>query len=219
MSAKYPRTSHLPYSPGGTDDDRRIKTVSHFLGRPIVITEKMDGSNLCMTSKDIFARSHSGPPTHPSFDRAKARWSEIRHLIDDHLNLFNEWCYARHSIPYTALPDFMLLFGVREHRDTWWSWDEVEFMAQVLGVPTVPVLWKGSVATAAELEKIVTHIAGQISACGGDREGVVVRVADRIIQKDWERSIAKWVRADHVQTDDHWTHGVVVPNILKSCQS
>lgn len=28
--------------------------------------------------------------------------------------------------------------------------------------------------------------------------------------------VGKWVRANHVQTDDHWMHQAVVPNKLKT---
>src|SRR5690606_36086297 len=42
---KYPRTYHLPQSPGMNDDDRMLKSLEIFHNREIVITEKMDGEN------------------------------------------------------------------------------------------------------------------------------------------------------------------------------
>ncbi len=57
---KYPRMPHLPWSPGATRDDQRLEDVEHFLGREIVVTEKIDGANLCLTRGDVFARTHSG---------------------------------------------------------------------------------------------------------------------------------------------------------------
>jgi hypothetical protein len=83
MINKFPRIPHLSWSPGGTRDDRRLSDFSliNFIGNRIVITEKMDGSNLCITRDEIFARSHSGAPTHPSFDLAKKMHGEIRHKI------------------------------------------------------------------------------------------------------------------------------------------
>ena len=56
MSAKYPRSFHLPWSPGGTSDDKRIADVSTLLARELVITEKCDGSNLTYTRRGVFAR-------------------------------------------------------------------------------------------------------------------------------------------------------------------
>ena len=43
---KYPRTMHLPWSPGLQNDDRVIKSLDRLIGRTVVVTEKMD---------DIFA--------------------------------------------------------------------------------------------------------------------------------------------------------------------
>lgn len=42
---KYPRTRHLPSSPGATSDDKFISDFSGFKGKKVVITEKMDGEN------------------------------------------------------------------------------------------------------------------------------------------------------------------------------
>lgn len=66
MSAKYPRTPHLPWSPGGTRDDKRLTVLDQLYGRTLVFTEKLDGSNLCLTADAVYARSHSGAPRHPS---------------------------------------------------------------------------------------------------------------------------------------------------------
>ena len=45
MKIKYPRTFHLPWSPGATSDDKMLKSIEHFIGKEVVITEKMDGEN------------------------------------------------------------------------------------------------------------------------------------------------------------------------------
>src|SRR5687767_3656611 len=114
MSAKYPRSFHLPWSPGGTSDDKRLADVTALLGVELVISEKCDGSNLTYTRKHVFSRSHSGPPAHPSFDFAKATHGRLAHLISENLSVFCEYCYAVHSIEYDALPDYSLVFGVRD---------------------------------------------------------------------------------------------------------
>lgn len=67
----------------------------------------------------------------------------------------------------------------------------------------------------AELRKITTELAKQPSACGGVREGVVVRVAGDFKDEDFATSVMKWVRKDHVQTDEHWKHKEIVRNKLK----
>lgn len=42
---KYPRTYHLPWSLGKTDDDKTLKTTEIFKNKKVVVTLKMDGEN------------------------------------------------------------------------------------------------------------------------------------------------------------------------------
>jgi|SRR5580700_9760883 hypothetical protein len=219
MSAKYPRSFHLPWSPGGTSDDKRMADVSALLGAPIVVTEKCDGSNLTYTSKSVFSRSHAGPPSHASFDLAKATHGRIRHLISDGISVFCEFCYAVHSIEYATLPEFSLVFGVRDDvRSVWWDWEMVAAQAADLGLPTVPVLHRGLVSSERELEELTTALAAGPSTFGGEREGVVVRLAGEFPDAAFSRSLAKWVRKGHVQTDEHWLHQAIRPQRLASAE-
>lgn len=212
-SAKFPRIPHVPDSPGGTSDDRRLHSWEPFLGRPVVITEKMDGSNLCLTRDAVFARTHSGPPRHPSFDLAKAWWAEVAHELEPDVSLFGEWLYAKHSIHYTALPGFFLVFGVREDATGLWrSWYQTCALAGRVGTPTVPELWRGTIPRVEPLLDLVKRLAASPSACGGVREGVVLRTLGPF--QDVNGSVGKWVRQDHVQTDDEWTSGPIVRNLL-----
>jgi hypothetical protein len=215
VSAKYPRTFHLPWSPGGTSDDKRMADVSGLVGAEIVVTEKCDGSNLTYTRKSVFSRSHAGPPAHPSFDRAKALHAHIAHHLSEDISLFCEYCYAVHSIAYDALPHHSLVFGVRDDaRLVWWDWDMVEAQAAELGLPTVPVLFRGKVGSEGELFGLTERLARAPSAFGGSREGVVVRLAGEFPDARFGQRVAKWVRKDHVQTDEHWMHQAIVPQRL-----
>jgi hypothetical protein len=215
MSAKYPRSFHLPWSPGGTSDDKRLADVSTLVGPEIVVTEKCDGSNLTYTRKHVFSRSHSGPPSHASFDLAKATHARIGHLLSEGLSLFCEYCYAVHSIEYAGLADYSLVFGARDdERALWWDWDMTAALAEDVGLPTVPVLFRGAVASVEELSALTTALAAEPSALGGSREGVVVRLAGEFPDEAFQRSLAKWVRRDHVQTDDHWMHQAIRPQRL-----
>ena len=205
MSAKYPRSFHLPWSPGGTRDDKRMASTDGLCGVPIVITEKLDGSNMALTRQAVFARSHAGPPSHPSFAWAKALHARICAQIDVGFTLFGEYCYAVHSIVYDRLPGYFFVFGVREDATgEWMDWDGVETQAGVLDLPCVPVLFRGVVATAAELEKLTRRLAGEASAYGGEREGMVVRVERGFGDAEFGEVLGKYVRAGHVQTDEHW---------------
>jgi hypothetical protein len=54
---KYPRTYHLPNSPGRTDDDRVLHDTSCFQGKRVIITEKRDGENTSLYTDYVHARS------------------------------------------------------------------------------------------------------------------------------------------------------------------
>jgi len=203
---KYPKTPHLPWSECVSREDKRLGSVVHFLNNPIIITEKMDGSNVCLTSSlDVFARSHSGAPGHPSFDYLKAIHASLRSKIDSRLSIFAEWCFAVHSIEYEGLDSYLNIFGVLEKNKTWWSWWEVEASAKYLGIPTVPVIGITVITSQEELIKETTPGIGVRSVYGGDTEGRVVRLAGEFNNDDFMLCVAKWVRKNHVQTDEHWT--------------
>jgi hypothetical protein len=56
---KYPRTWHLPWSPGITKDDRVIPSCDQFVGKNIVVTVKMDGEN-CLDGETLIT-TRDGP--------------------------------------------------------------------------------------------------------------------------------------------------------------
>jgi Arylamine N-acetyltransferase len=225
-SPKYNRTYHLPWSKGATSDDKRISP--HALGPitrdPIVITEKMDGSNTSLEKDGCFARTHSGPPSHPSFDGLKALHAQVRYKIPQGIQLFGEWLYAKHSIEYSELPHYFMLFNVRifdgikstgELVSHWASWEEVEMWAQEIGVPTVPVLYKGIAGSDKQLKELIESLMIQPSACGGIREGVVARVQNEFEDDYFDVCVLKCVRANHVQTSDHWKDQEIIKNKIR----
>lgn len=203
--SKYNRTYHLPWSPGSTNDDRISDNVESLLGTEIVITEKLDGENCGMTDEGVYARSHATFTTSP--------WSrEVRQLhklsVEDELGdgvfLFGENMEGIHSIEYTNLTSYFYIFGIRDN-DIWIPWEKVEEYSYLLDIPTVPVLFKGIVNSAKELQQIVEDLVSKPSELGGQREGIVVRTAGMFHNDDFADNVMKWVRKGHVQTDVHWT--------------
>jgi hypothetical protein len=98
----------------------------------------------------------------------------------------------------------------------WLEWQEVEMWAQEIGVPTVPVLFKGEVASEQNLKELVLSLMEQPSVCGGMREGVVVRIGSAFTEKDFDKCVFKMVRKNHVSpNNDHWRHQEIVKNKLK----
>lgn len=67
LNKKYPRTYHLPFSPGTTSDDKKLGAdwFKDYEGKEIVLTAKLDGENNAMNVQDVYARSHGAPNRHP----------------------------------------------------------------------------------------------------------------------------------------------------------
>ena len=206
MRVKYPRTPHLPWSPGVADDDLRAAGCDFFAGCEVVVTEKLDGENTSIYRDGCHARSIDGRH-HPSRDWVKALQARIGHEIPDGWRLCGENLYARHSIAYDDLTGYFYLFSVWDESNVCLSWDETLEWADLLSLPTPRTFWRG-LWNADAVEALVVDEA----TC----EGYVARKADRFAFDDFDRSVAKWVRRDHVVTETHWMHQAIVPNGLKT---
>jgi len=203
---KYPRTLHLPWSPGATSDDKRLCSLDHFEGKEVVVTEKMDGENTTLYRDGLHARSLDSRH-HPSRDWVKGFQAGLAWALPSGMRVCGENLFARHSIPYDALDSFFLGFSVwREN--TCLSWDDTMDWFEKLGISPVPVLDRG-IFDSKRLQKL--H-----SGESPTSEGYVVRLATAFELEDFAQSVAKFVRENHVQTDQHWAHSMIIPNALKN---
>ncbi len=211
--AKYPRTYHLPWSPGTTSDDRIAKSVDTLLGVDLVITEKLDGENCGMDRGGVYARSHAAYTTSAWSREVRALNARIGRDIPEDEMLFGENMEGIHSIEYSELTSYYYLFGIRkkltfqngEERGIWFPWKAVEEYAFLLDIPTVPVLFKGTVTSEKELKLLTEELCNQPSALGGKREGIVIRNSETFLDEEFSKNVMKWVRKNHVSTDEHWT--------------
>lgn len=201
---KYNRTYHFPFSPGATNDDRIAPSVSRLIGVPIVGTEKLDGENTDQTKPGVYARSHSAFTTSPWSRAVRELHARIGHQIPDGVHIFGENMEGIHSIEYEKLRSYFYMFGVRDNMN-WLSWTEVEEYAFLFDLVTAPVVFKGVVNSEKELRELVERLAVEPSALGGKREGVVFRTEAGFTDPEFSECVLKWVRAGHVQTDQHWT--------------
>ena len=96
------------------------------------------------------------------------------------------------------------MFGVRDN-NIWVTWDQVEEYAYLLDLNIVPVLFRGVINTEKELMSLINIFMKEDSLVGGEKEGVVVRTTGVFHNDDFDKNVAKFVRKDHVQTDEHWT--------------
>lgn len=205
---KYPRTYHLPWSPGLTNDDRVMPYTRRLEDGSVIVTEKMDGENTTMYSDFIHARSiDSG--NHPSRDRVKAIWGKIKHDIPQGWRLCGENLYAKHSIAYENLPGYFLLFSVWNEKNVCLSWDETLEWAELLGLPTVTPFFRGVFG------KEVVQNAWKAFTAGRESEGYVVRRTDSFHYSEFREMVGKYVRKGHVHTHGHWMRQQVVPNRLR----
>jgi hypothetical protein len=201
-STKYNRTYHFPFSEGATNDDKIQHDWQGILSHEIVITEKLDGENTCLKANGVYARSHAAPTQSPWSKNMQQIWVQVHNDLGN-LEIFGENLYGIHSIEYERLPAYFFIFAIRDE-GYWLSWDEVIFYAKLLDLPTVPVVAR-DYFTETTLKQ---HIAGNIatgSAFGSHCEGYVCRTAKGFENELFPYHVLKYVRANHVQTDQHWT--------------
>ena len=201
---KYPRTAHLPWSPGVSSDDVRILDTTTFAGKEVIVTEKMDGENTSLYRDHIHARSLDSRH-HPSRDWVKTWHGNIAYTIPVGWRICGENLYARHSVAYPDLASYFYGFSIWNEDNICLNWAETEEWFELLGVHPVPVLFRGVWDEAA---------IRALSIDANTTEGYVVRLAEAFNYEDFPRSLAKWVRPHHVQTDQHWMFAELIPNGL-----
>jgi hypothetical protein len=105
---KYPKTMHLPWSPGITKDDKVLSDVSHLEGIDVVITEKFDGENFSGYPDGYTHARSLDSRAHPSRDWVKQFWSSRHYRLGVDLRVCGENLFARHSIAYDDLPSYFM---------------------------------------------------------------------------------------------------------------
>ncbi len=204
MRVHYPRTPHLPWSPGAAADDVRTGDLTALAGAEVVVTEKLDGENTTLYRDGLHARSLDSAH-HPSRAWVKALQGRIGGRIPDGWRICGENLFARHSIPYTDLESWFYGFSVWTDRDHCLAWDDTVRFLRRLGVPAPRVLWRGRFDERA-LRALKLDLERQ--------EGYVVRTVRGFPRAEFGERVAKWVRPQHVRTDTHWMHAAVVENGL-----
>ena len=199
---------HLPWSEGITDDDKVIESLSEFIGKRVIVTEKMDGENTSMYRDHIHARSIDSK-NHDTRNWVKNFWSHIKNDIMEELRVCGENVYAKHSIHYKNLPSYFMGISVW-NGDVCLTWDATLFWFTHLKIVPVPVLYDGIYD-----EKKIKALWKKLKST--ECEGYVIRIADQFNYNEFNKKVAKFVRKNHVQTDEHWMHGKKIEkNILTS---
>lgn len=232
---KYPRTYHLPFSEGASDEDKLWnynEVISNFENKEVVVTVKMDGENSSIYSNNYTHARSLDNSYHPSRSWLKNYASSFSYKIPKNWRVCGENLYAFHSIFYTDLPSYFLAFGVYDHDNFCISWDETVEFCEFLNVNLVPVIYRGIWD-----EKLIRNLwdGWRDNSCfptytnSGDKirrkfpedfqpctgEGYVVRLCDKFHYNVFNKSVAKVVRKGHVQSSEHWMQMNVIPNLLR----
>jgi len=220
---RFPHTPHIAWlGPGMPRDDKVLAPpeVEALLADEVVVEEKVDGANLGISlAPDGRLRGQNRgqyltEPYRGQFSRLGAWLAQHRFVLSEHLTpqliLFGEWCAARHSLDYQALPDWFLLFDVYDREaGKFWSPARRNELAAALGLSTVPCLYQGK-ADLQTLRRLLDDTRSRYR--DGPPEGIVVR---RVVD-GWTEARAKLVRAEFTQTiEEHWRSRTIEWNRLR----
>jgi len=206
---KHARTPHLPWSLGVASNDKVIESLEGFIGKQVIVTEKMDGESTSIYHDGLHARSlDSG--AHPSCTRVNVLQARIAENIPSRWRIVGENLQAKHSILYGSLPIHFLVFAVFDETNTALSWGSTVSLCKENGLELVPTLYEGVWD-----EKLIKECWNGVSRFGKEQEGYVVRIADKIAFTDWGINVAKYVRENHVQAEaTHWMKSEMSSNLL-----
>jgi ATP-dependent RNA circularization protein (DNA/RNA ligase family) len=217
---KFPTTPHIAVlSEASVRVDKVLtdREREDFLAKEIIVEEKVDGANLGLSFDEhgnINLQSR-GDYLQPPY---RGQWGPIDtwmagklEPLFDHLGrrliLFGEWCYARHSVYYSLLPDWFLAFDVFDKSERrFWSVERRNALAKECRISAVPELARGFF-TLPKLERLLAR--SRVSQEWA--EGLYLRRDEG----GWLKGRAKLVRPLFMQSvDKHWSHFHVEPNRL-----
>ena len=221
---RYPHTSHIAWLGDGTPRDDKVLTALEaeaILAHTIVLEEKVDGANLgfSVDSNGAIRAQNRGQYLLRPFTGQFARlneWLEIHEeaLFEDlgeSLILFGEWVAAVHSLEYTSLPNYFLVFDVYDRNERrFWSTARRNALVSRLGLRHIHQLGSGHY----RLQSLERMLATTPSAYrDGGCEGIYLRHED----EDWLIARVKLVRPDFVQgIGEHWRSRTLRWNTLKA---
>lgn len=177
-----------------------------------MVTEKLDGESFTLYSDGHTHARSIDSPTHPARTRARALAPVLSQELPRGWRLSAENLQARHSTAYERLPSPIAVIAVWDSENEALGWDETREWAELLGLPTVPELYRGQWDEAG-VRALSLRREGQWTKPGVPPEGYVVRLSGRIPHSAYSRSVAKFVRAGFILPDaERWDRGEIEEN-------
>jgi ATP-dependent RNA circularization protein (DNA/RNA ligase family) len=221
---RFPHTPHIAWLGEGSPRDDKVLSPSEanaLLTENVVVEEKLDGANLGISVgpdgtlrfqnrgqyltrpwSGQFARLSSWLPVHES---------ALAEALGNHLILFGEWCTARHSMDYNALPDWFLAFDVYDSNESrFWSTLRRNELTKRLGISSVHAIFNGN-TNIPDLKQRVLREPSRFRS--GPLEGIIIRREN----SEWLEARAKLVHPEFTQSiTEHWTRRGIEWNRLLS---
>ena len=238
---KYPRTQHIEGSRlQAGDEDLSQLPFEAFLGRHIVIEEKIDGANSAVSFDGegnllLQSRGHylTGGYREKHYNLFK-QWAGVHkdalfRALSSRYVMYGEWMYAKHSIYYDALPHYFMEFDILDREtDRFLDTASRREITKNLPVCSVPVLGEGIFK---KKEEVLKHLGNSRFITENHLENLrlaakILRETDaamtmeglylKIEEMGEVKMRAKFVRASFLQTVEqsgsHWLERPIVPN-------
>jgi hypothetical protein len=183
---KQHRIAHVPWSEGVAADDVHLADMRHFTGREVVVTAKLDGESTTLYPDHLHARSLDSLP-HPSQSKVRQFHATVRGMIPDGWRVVVENCAAVHTYRYEHLESLFPVTAIWNERNERLPWDEVTAYAEMLGLPTAPVLYRGS------YDEALVRACQRGEVDGDPQEGWVLSLAESFPYGEAHRRVVKFV--------------------------
>ncbi len=191
---KHPRTSHLPWSGGATDDDEFVPSLDLLKQSKVIVTVKLDGEQTTMYSDYMHARSLDGRHD-PSQSWVRNLHASIKYNIPPGWRVCGENMFEKHTIPY-HLSTYFYVHSIWNERNICLSWQNTVDFAALLELEVVPYLWRGHFE-----EKAIHRVYTPIFE-GNPMEGYVVRVEQEFSLAQFPIAIGKYVSPQFARNRD-----------------
>ena len=209
---KFPSTPHLLFAPevlSRTDKLLPAEEKSILLSNVVTIEEKIDGANLGISfnsSGELLLQNRGQyllPPYLGQWEKLPS-WlnifeTDLLDILEDKLILFGEWCYARHSLHYTSLPNWFIGFDIYDIKiKKFYSVPRRNALINKMGLPIVPLIEYGNLSIADIPSLLKQSRYGECLS-----EGLYFRYD----QHEWLNIRAKYVRSTFSQgIERHWSN-------------